>query len=320
MRSFDMLQSNAINCVRGNAARAIARLLWDDSSLFEQFKDTIEKLALDENPAVKLVSLYALWPSYNIARDWASEIILNLYEQDYRLAGFYGTRNMLFFLYPENRERVLEIIKKCYESEDEKLIEMGAYCLAEMFIRNNEFVDVMNNVNEMSEIQAKSVLQMTIVYFNDDEFNSLVKDIILKFKISSLNVAMPILKLLYDNLINLERDKDFLIEILSSNLGHTIVHEFIDYLKEESKSVVDYKDIILSTSYDLVERGYGKNEGIWGIENEIAKLIIGLYDETSGSQIPEMKNIANECLDIWDLMYEKQIGQIRLLSQKLMDR
>jgi len=320
MRSFDMLQSNAINCVRGNAARAIARLLWDDSSLFEQFKDTIEKLALDENPAVKLASLYALWPSYNIARDWASEIILNLYEQDYRLAGFYGTRNMLFFLYPENRERVLEIIKKCYESEDEKLIEMGAYCLAEMFIRNNEFVDVMNNVNEMSEIQAKSVLQMTIVYFNDDEFNSLVKDIILKFKISSLNVAMPILKLLYDNLINLERDKDFLIEILSSNLGHTIVHEFIDYLKEESKSVVDYKDIILSTSYDLVERGYGKNEGIWGIENEIAKLIIGLYDETSGSQIPEMKNIANECLDIWDLMYEKQIGQIRLLSQKLMDR
>ena len=131
---------------------------------------------------------------------------------------------------------------------------------------------------------------------------------------------MPILKLLYDNLINLERDKDFLIEILSSNLGHTIVHEFIDYLKEESKSVVDYKDIILSMSYDLIEKGHSKNKGIRGVENEIAKLIIGLYDETCSSQIPEKKSIANECLDIWDLMYEKQIGQIRLLSQELMDR
>jgi hypothetical protein len=96
MRSFDMLQSNAINCVRGNAAQAIAELLWNDSSLFKQFKDTIEKLALDENPAVKLASLFALWPSYNIERDWASEIILIQYEQDYRLAGFHDTKNMLF--------------------------------------------------------------------------------------------------------------------------------------------------------------------------------------------------------------------------------
>jgi len=320
MHSFDMLQSNSTTCVRGNAARAIARLLWDDSSLFEQFKDTIEKLALDENPAVKLASLYALWPSYNIARDWASEIILNLYEQDYRLAGFYDTRNMLFFLYPKYRERVLEIIKKCYKSEDEKLIEMGAYCLAEMFIRNNEFVDVMSNVDEMSEIQAKSVLQMAIVYFNKNEFNSLAKGIILKFKTSSFNLALLISRLFYGNLIDLERDKDFLIEIMNSNLGYKITHAFARYLEEESKSVVDYKDIILSMSYDLIEKGHSKNKGIRGVENEIAKLIIGLYDETCSSQIPEKKSIANECLDIWDLMYEKQIGQIRLLSQELMDR
>lgn len=78
MRSFDMLQSNALNCVRVKAAQAIAKLLWKDSALFEQFKDTIEKLTLDENPAVKLASLFALWPAYNIERDWASEIILNL--------------------------------------------------------------------------------------------------------------------------------------------------------------------------------------------------------------------------------------------------
>ena len=109
--------------------------------MFNQFKDTIEKLALDENPAVKLASLFALWPSYNIERDWASEIIINLYEQDYRLAGFHDSKNMFFLLYPKYRERVLEIIKKCYESEDKELIEMGAYCLSEMFILKNEFAD-----------------------------------------------------------------------------------------------------------------------------------------------------------------------------------
>lgn len=189
-----------------------------------------------------------------------------------------------------------------------------------MFILKNEFADIINNVDTMSETQAEAVIHMAIIYFNKDEFNSLAKNMIRKFKTSTLDFEMPISRLFYDNLIDLERDKDFLIEIMNSGLSRRTVHAFVHYLGEESKSVVDYKDIILSMSYHLVENGCGKNEGILGIEDEISKLIIGLYDETSGSSLPEMKNIANESLDIWDLMFEKQIGPIRFLSQKLMER
>ncbi|MGM0830245.1 MAG: hypothetical protein ACQEU4_18640 [Bacillota bacterium] len=320
MRSFYMLQSNALNCVRGNAAQAIAQVLWNDTSLFRQFKDTIEKLALDENPAVKLASLFALWPSYNIERNWASEIILMQYEKDYRLAGFHGTKHMLFLLYPKYRERVLKVIKKCYESEDKELIELGAYCLSEMFILKNEFAEVINNVDTMSEVQAKAVLHMTTNYFNKDDFNSLAKAMIRKFKASTLDLEMPISRLFYDNLIDLKRDKDFIIEIMNSGLSGRTVHAFVHYLEEESKSIVDYKDIILSMSYHLIKNSCSKDEGIWGIEDEISKLIIGLYDETAASQLPEIKDIAKECLNIWDLMFEKQIGPIRSLSQKLMER
>lgn len=320
MHSFDMLQSNAINCVRGKAALAIAQLLWNDSALFEQFKDTIEKLTLDENPAVKLASLFALWPSYNVERDWASEKILNLFEQDFRLAGFYDTKNMFFWLYPKYHERILKIIKKCFESEDKELIEMGGYCLSEMFILKNEFVDIMDNVDTMSEVQAKAALHMAIIYFNRDEFNSLAKNMIRKFKTSTLDLEMPISRLFYDNLIDLDRDKDFLIEIMSSGLSRRTLYSFVHYLEKESKSVLSYKDIILSMSYHLINEGSGRDGGIWGIEDEISKLIIGLYDETASSSLPEIKNIAKECLDIWDLMFEKQIGPIRQLSKKLMER
>ncbi len=319
MRSYDILQSNALNCVRGEAAQAIAQLLWKESSLFEQFKTTIEKLVLDENPAVQLASLFALWPSYNIERSWASEEILSLYEQDYRFAGFHETKNMFFLLYPKYRERILKIIENCYESEDEDLIQMGAHCLAEMYIRKNEFADVMDNVNVMSKIQSEAVLYMAIIYFNMDEFNLLSKDIIRKFKTSTLDLEMPISRVFYDNLVDLERDKDFLIEIMNSDLSRRMVYSFVHYLEEESKSIVDYKDIIISMSHNLIENR-SKNTGGWGVEDEISKLVIGLYDETSESSLPGMKDIANECLDIWDLMFEKQIGPIRQLSQKLMER
>lgn len=320
MCSFDMLQSNAINCVRGNAARALEQLLWNESALFEQFRETIEKLTVDENPAVKLASIFALWPSYNIEEDWASEKILDLYEQDHRLAGFHDTKSMLFRLYPKYRERVLKVIEVCYESEDERIIEMGAFFLSEMFILKDEFVEVINNVDRMNEVQARGILQMTTNYFNKNEFNSLAKEIICKFKSSTLDLEVPISRLFYDNLIDLKRDKDFIIEIMNSRLSGRTVYAFVHYLEENSKSLVDYKDIIISMSYHLIKNSDSIVADMYGIEDEISKLIIGLYDETSGSPIPDIKDTAKECLDIWDLMFEKQIGPIRSLSQKLMDR
>ncbi|GIO56909.1 hypothetical protein [Paenibacillus cineris] len=321
MHSYNLLQSNAINCVRGKAAQAIGHLLWNgDTYFFEQFKDTIEKLVLDENPAVRLASLFALWPSYNIDKDWTSERIIYLYEQDYRLAGFHDSKNLFFLLYPRYRQRILGIIKKCYESEDEDLIKMGAYCLSEMFILKSEFIEEMNNVNSMSQRQAEAVLKMAILYFNKPQYNELVKNIIRQFKTSTLDLEIPISRLFYDNHIDIERDKDFLIEIMSSDLSRRTLHAFVHYLEEESKSVIDYKDIILSIGYHLTKTEIGKYEGAWGIQDEISKLVIGLYDEVSGSTKHELRKIANECLDIWDLMFEKQIGPVRRLSQEMMER
>ncbi|WP_079478683.1 hypothetical protein [Halobacillus salinus] len=320
MRSFQMLQSNSMNCVRGKAAEAIAQLLWNDKSLFAEFKGTIEKLAMDENPAVNLASLSALCRTYNIESLWTSEIILMLFEQDYRLAGFHNAKNILFTLYPKYRERVINIIKRCYKSDDVELLKMGAYCLSEMYILKGEFRDAIDNVEEMGQKQAEAVLHMTINYFSNEDYKPLAKELVLRFKSSTLNVEIPISRLFYKDLIDLESDKEFLIELMNSDLSRRTIHAFVNYLEEESKSLVDYKDIILSMSYHLLRSNYNKEAGLLRIEDEISKLIIGLYDETSVSSLPELKDIANQCLNIWDLMFEKQIGPVRYLSQQLMER
>ena len=58
----------------------------------------------------------------------------------------------------------------------------------------------------------------------------------------------------------------------------------------------------------------------WGIENNISKLIIALYDECTNAKNQRDKTIAEKCLDLWDIMFEKQIGQTRRLSRELMER
>lgn len=143
---------------------------------FYQFKDIINQLTNDVNPSVKLASFFALWPSYNIEREWASEQILELYENDYRFVGFHGTKDMMFLLYPNYRDRILKLIERCYYSEDKDLIRMGAAILTEMYLVKGEFMHQMTNVSEMSKEQVENILHMVIVYFNKDEFNSLAKD------------------------------------------------------------------------------------------------------------------------------------------------
>ena len=58
----------------------------------------------------------------------------------------------------------------------------------------------------------------------------------------------------------------------------------------------------------------------WGIEDEISKLIISLYDETANSSKMIDKQISSKCLDLWDIMFERQLGSVREVSRKLMER
>lgn len=319
MKSVEMLQSNAINCVRGSALQAIGALLWTHDSLFENFKNTIEKLTQDENDAVKFATLYCLWPSYNLDREWTEGVLLALYEKDIRFAGFQRTRNMLFLLYPRYRQQVLQVIQRCFNSDDERLIQIGSMSTSEMFIVNNEFTEIIGNTGVLTEKQAEGILDIALLYFKKTEYNLLVKQIILKFKKSSLNIEHTISRLFYDNLVDLDRDKDFLIEIVGSDLSRKLVHSFVRYLENESKSIIDFEEIILSMGTNIVQFR-DKNNDYWGVEDEISKLIIGLYDETTNLKSPKMKAISDKCLDLWDLMYENQIGSIRNLSQKIMDR
>lgn len=320
MKTFDMLESNALNCVRGCAARTIGDLLWKNNKLYYQFKDIIDKLTQDVNPAVKLESLYALRAVYDIEREWAAEKILNLYEQDYRLAGSRKSGEIFFLLYPKYRKRVLEVIQKCYSSIDKQLVQVGAYNLVKMYILKNEFYDEISNIDGITKEQVQTILETAILYFNNKEYNDISKAIILKFSSSEFDLEFPISKLFYENKIDLERDKEFLLEVMNGNLGRRTIYAFTDYLEENSKSMVDYKDIILSISYNLINNDYKERHNYYSTGDEISKLIVQLYDETSIASNPELNKIAQSCLDIWDLMFEKQIGSIRILSEKILER
>ncbi len=72
------------------------------------------------------------------------------------MASFHDSRNMFFLLYPKYKERVINIIKNSFESEDKQLVEMGGYAVCEFYIRQNEFETIVMSVESRNEEQIKS--------------------------------------------------------------------------------------------------------------------------------------------------------------------
>lgn len=320
MKSCEMLHSNALNCVRGNAARTIGQLLWEDEKLFLEFKDVIEGLMKDENPAVCFAALYALWPSYNIDREWAEEKILYLYESDIRMASFHGSKNMLFLLYPKYKERVIKIVDKCFESEDKQLIEMGGHVVCEFYIRYGEFETIILSAKFKSEDQIKGILDMAISYLEVNEYREVAKKIILIYKSIDMDIEIPLSKMFYDKYVDAKRDRKFLLEFMKTKVSRRTVWAFVHYLEENAVSVIDYADIIIQLCENVLQMGIEDLRTQWGIENEISKLIIFLYDETANSNKATDKQIASRCLELWDIMFERQLRSVREISRKLMER
>ena len=320
MKSCQMLSSNALNCVRGKAARAIGHLLWEDKNLFAEFREVIEKLVVDENPAVRFATLYVLWPSYNIEREWAEGKIIKIYESDVRTASFHDSKNMFFRLYPKYKKQVLKIIEKCFYDSDKELIEVGGHAVCEFYIQHGKFNDIMFHVETLNEEQIKAILDMAILYLDIGDYRELAKAIILRFIDINLDLEFPLNRIFSKEYIKLEEDKEFLQEIVGSKASKKIVWSFIHYLEENALSIVDYADIIINLCENILWMETEELRSQWLIEDEISKLIISLYDETANSEKRADKQTAEKCLELWDIMFEKQLGSVREISRKLMER
>lgn len=316
----EKLISRSLNCMKGYAIRAIGHLLWDNHALFVKFKDVIDKLTLDDDGAVRMACFYALWPIYNIDREWAEERILRVYESDVRMAAFQDSKSMFFKLYSKYRERTLSIIQKAFGSDDKRLMEMGGYAICEFYIMYNEFETVMANIEQLHEEQVKAILHMAVIYLKYDEHREISKAIILKYKNSKVDVEFSLSRMFYDNLVDVERDSEFLKTIMNCKVSKRMVYSFVHFLEENACSVKDYAEVIIALCENVLSTPPEELSTQWGIERDISKLIIALYDETATSDNGTDHNIAEKCLELWDVMFEKQIGQVRDLSRKLMER
>ena len=116
-------------------------------------------------------------------------------------------------MYKNNREKVLEVIRNIFYSEYKELKEIGSLAVAEMYIINNEFVDIVNDVKHMDKIQQEQVIIMLEEYFNTLEYNEYQdQNLVNSFNYSNNNIICNInncqkdikkVSYFYDNINNI---------------------------------------------------------------------------------------------------------------------
>ena len=118
-------------------------------------------------------------------------------------------------------------------------------------------------------------------------------------------------------MLDVKDDSDLIKKILYSNINKRILADFAEFISKQG-NLKDYSDLIIESGYAILDRNQITTNQLWELEDEIPKLIIGLYDITSVSGLEKDKTIACECLNIWDKMYECNIGMARLLTNQMM--
>lgn len=116
----------------------------------------------------------------------------------------------------------------------------------------------------------------------------------------------------------MSQDKDFLSRLLTSKFSAKIMFAFVRYL-EKHGNILDYSEIIIKMAFSILEDADNDWQDGWLVERDLIKLIWGLYDEANSDEEGRGSDIVLKCLDIWDMMFEKQIGGSGELTRKMME-
>lgn len=315
--TIEKAESKMLYSVVGVAVQAIGGILFGNRSALEQFKAPFDELVDDVDFVSRYAYIYALWTAYHIDRDWAIARIIRMFDLDFRLAGI-SDRGIHFALYNEDKEIVQNVLRNGFCSDDGVLKERCGESIAEMYLIYDDFDDIFDSFPVLDEQQKKAMVGMLIVYLGIDRYHEKAKkelSRILEYNDEKLIDSWS--GLFYKNRICLPQDRDFLLQLMTSELGAKMMFAFEEYIRKHG-NLLDYSDIILKMAYYILEDADITRQDRWLIESDLINLVWGLYDEANSEEDRD-EYISSRCLDIWDLMFEKQIGETQELTRKMME-
>ncbi|MZK51418.1 hypothetical protein [Clostridium beijerinckii] len=308
------LFDNTINCVKGIAAEAIGRLLWNNKNLIDKVTPAIETLIQDSHPVVRMASVFALMPIININIDKAVEWFNIATKDDLRIPGSYYSIRFINYTIKTHTEIISSIIGKMLLSSNEEILEKASEMISAYNIFYGIFDEDLEKCCNGTVSQKKAVILAASHLITKPDYAAKCREIIERFIDDDNEEVRKQTGFAFDrDIIEVKDNIQFVKKYISSKafLDDT---RLLYILQDYKDNLLDFSDIIFSicdafsnmNNKELKVNTYRLNYRV----EEVSELLLRLYDQSFDYD----DRIFDKCLDAWDDMFESGILHIRNLT------
>jgi hypothetical protein len=288
--------------------------------LLEKLRPGIESLVNDPHPAVRMASIDALLPVLNIDKDQAVAWFCEACEDDLKVAA--SPKAVLFFNYTVSShfDQIAPLIRAMVRSPLDEVSQEGAEEVTARSLFHGLFEQELTECREGTIPHRKGVAQIAAHFLNDKKYSVRCQELLLPLlddpekDVRSETVNMFHSKAFQEDISN----KDFMVSYIRSKAFADDSSRIVHSLKEFPGSLVLLAEIIFVIcevfSTTLREKSREMGSRVPHTVSDICSLLLRLYEQ---SQATNNTEIANRCLDIWDMLFENRVGIIRELTRAI---
>ncbi|ELJ8661913.1 ATP-binding protein [Vibrio cholerae] len=312
--SAKSLMHNSINCVRGQAYIAIAKLFFKNELLANQNRDVVDQAIVDEHPAVKMSALELLKPYLNYDSLFAHTKFIELCTEDIRVSGGYGAN--YFFNQGFESERVNEYIELVLRMLGSQYVDIRKEAARQIYARwffndlfEHELALVLKGDKELRSGCASVLSQ----FLSEDKYHDRIGKIESSYIMLLNDEDKDILQevgscVQYDSYWTKHNSTVLFSEFVKSKAARFCIDSLFRKLEDFPGMLIGMSDSLLGLVKNIVEVDKNdesfKHRYMHIRESSLLKVLQRLYDEATEDEDDEAISI---CLDIWDELLNSEI-------------
>ncbi len=299
----DNLRQSSINCARGYALFAISDVLWNHPELFETFREITASAVDDENPAVLFSAMRCIVPWYNTDRDFAKKLFNRLLRRDIRTLAANDAWQLMSRIYWDSPAYYR---RKLLSAARSKITDLSKCALEMITVLAANDPQLSNSLLRfpLTTAQSQVVCHQAVQAFYIASYHA-KSQVILEHLIDICDDLPQLDQLFYQKLIDPQRDKEFLLKLVSRGNMRHMAYYFINYLKEYDGDILAYTDVI----HEFVKALFLPGTTYYSFD-ELIICIARLFHQGK-----EDLQIRRACLDMWDIIYHNRPWAIKPFAE-----
>jgi len=318
--TIETLVTNAINCVRGVAAAAIGALLWEHPDWLSKLQPGLEHLVNDPHPAVRIAALQACMPLLNIDKDLAVSLFLQACTDDLRVA---ACRYAVYYFnscLQSHTDVLSPVILQMFGSDIDEIAEEGAKEICARWLFHGLFEEELSTCMNATSAHRKGMVQVASSFVTKEDYTDKCKQLLpTLFNDTDADVRQKVRHAFHNNaeLLKLPDIQPFIQNFIRSQAFRDDPTGILFTFEKSSEPVAQFADSIFVICEEftgpLAELSRDVSQGIAHDTPQLVSLLLRLYEQAKERN----PTIAAKCLDAWDILFEKRIGQVRDMTKAI---